>query len=52
MYRETTDFDNWENVRGPRPFEDNSEYLDQKKKREVERDQLRRVKAEEVKKLN
>uniref|UniRef100_A0A914WYT4 peptidyl-tRNA hydrolase n=1 Tax=Plectus sambesii TaxID=2011161 RepID=A0A914WYT4_9BILA len=46
VYRETTDFDNWENVRGPRPFEDNSEYLDQKQKREIEREKLReRVKS-------
>ncbi|CAK5023471.1 unnamed protein product [Meloidogyne enterolobii] len=34
---ESTSDDDWENIRGPRPYEDNSEYLRAKEKQQKER---------------
>ncbi|KAI6239230.1 Cytochrome c oxidase assembly protein COX16-like protein, mitochondrial [Aphelenchoides fujianensis] len=45
LYNEIADLDteNWENVRGPRDFEDNRQYMEARRKQQAEADARRRA---------
>lgn len=45
------DTENWENVRGPRGYEDNTEYLRARAKREAETKKRREEQLKQFKKL-